>query len=342
VTGKPTHCRFAENFSYAIFHNNHSHTLKPLHSYSFVSLAILSLVTGNLRGQTRAIGAESLVLDNGAGNTITLQTPVGGWSGNIPFVIPISPAGSPPSGFIYPGTSAGQMLTWVAPNTTGPAPNNYAGGPQGSWQPIPLPALTGVNLQATTPGTQQTGNINVSGAIIGSNALTTGGLITASNNGGSLSIDPTGTGSGNFLQFNAAGGTTEDIYGTNGEWYVDINGNAVFNSLISFNTFYTPQISLNVAVDQSGEYYMGYGDFTVVEEGGNNSKVFLPEPASGRMVAVKFADATATDHMTVASPGIVASIDGQSIYTLNGYGGAHPNAITVVSDGDVWYIIGSH
>jgi hypothetical protein len=317
--------------------------LKPLHSYSIILLALLTLVAGNLHGQTRAIGAESFILDNGAGNTITLQTPAGGWSGNIPFVIPISPAGSPPSGFIYPGTAAGQMLTWVAPNTTGPAPNNYAGGPQGSWQPIPFPTFTGVNLQATTPGTQQGGNVNVSGTIIGGNALTTGGLITASNTGGgTVTIDPTGTGTGNLLQLNASGNSKEDIYGTNGEWYVDINGNAVFNSLISFNSFYTPQISLNVEDDQSGQYYMGYEDFTVIEQGGNNSYVSLPQPSSGRMVAVKFDDAKPTDQMTVAATGPVATIDGQSTYILNGYGGAHPNAITVVSDGDVWYIIGSH
>jgi hypothetical protein len=87
---------------------------------------------------------------------------------------------------------------------------------------------------------------------------------------------------------------------------------------------------------------MGYEDFTVIEQGGNNSYVSLPEPSSGRMVAVKFDDATPTDKLTVAAPGPVATIDGQSTYILNGYGGTHPNAITVVSDGDVWYIIGSH
>ncbi|MFI5201473.1 MAG: hypothetical protein ACHQNE_03720, partial [Candidatus Kapaibacterium sp.] len=84
---------------------------------------------------SRAIGAGALVLDDGSGNTITIQTPLSGWTGNIPFIIPIPPMGSPASGFTYAGTAANQILTWVMPNTTGPAPNYYPGGPQGSWQP---------------------------------------------------------------------------------------------------------------------------------------------------------------------------------------------------------------
>src|SRR5579872_3791502 len=100
------------------------------------SFAVLCCMSFSISANAqRAVGAKTLILDDGSGNTITIQTPVSGWTGNIPFLIPIPPAGSPSSGFTYAGTAANQILTWVAPNTTGPAPNFYAGGVQGSWQP---------------------------------------------------------------------------------------------------------------------------------------------------------------------------------------------------------------
>lgn len=104
-----------------------------LRSYTFSTFgAIVSilLLSGLAHGQTRAVGAGSLIIDDGSGHTITIQTPAGGWTGNIPFVIPIPPVGSPASGFTYAGTATNQILTWVLPNTTGPAPNNYPGGVQ--------------------------------------------------------------------------------------------------------------------------------------------------------------------------------------------------------------------
>src|SRR5665213_1507670 len=118
---------------------------------SRIFAAVFAILLGNslsARGQ-RAIGAESLVLDDGSGNTITIQTPASGWTGNIPFLIPIPPPGSPSSGFTYAGTAAGQVLEWVMPSTTGPAPNNYAGGAQGSWQPITLGAVVGISGAGT-------------------------------------------------------------------------------------------------------------------------------------------------------------------------------------------------
>ena len=125
--------------------------------------AILSLISISARAQ-RGIGSEKIIIDNGAGQTITIQTPLSGWTGNIPFVIPIPPPGSPNSGFSYPGTVANQILTWVMPNTTGPAPNNYAGGVQGSWQPTTLSGLnivTGTGTSGRIPiwtGTNTQGN----------------------------------------------------------------------------------------------------------------------------------------------------------------------------------------
>ncbi len=112
--------------------------------------ALVCALANLLHAQSRSLGAKAIILDDGAGHEITIITPTGGWTGNISYQLPIPPNNAAASGFTYSGTSAGQLLTWVAPNTTGPAPNNYAGGPQGSWQPISLSALGGISGAGTT------------------------------------------------------------------------------------------------------------------------------------------------------------------------------------------------
>ncbi len=122
----------------------------------FLAIALLAVAafTSDSQAQSRDLGARRLELDNGSGLTITLETPAGGWVGNIPFIIPIPPPGNPSSGFTYAGTAASQILTWVSPNAVGPAPNNYAGGVQGSWQPVStsfLNIVTGTGTNNTIP-----------------------------------------------------------------------------------------------------------------------------------------------------------------------------------------------
>jgi hypothetical protein len=115
--------------------------------------AALALLSTSANAQ-RTVGAKKLIIDNGFGQTITIQTPASGWSGNIQWVVPIPPPGNPSSGFSYPGSLANQILTWVMPNTTGPAPNSYPGGVQGSWQPTSLSSmsiLTGTGTAGTIP-----------------------------------------------------------------------------------------------------------------------------------------------------------------------------------------------
>ena len=201
----------------------------------------------------------------------------------------------------------------------------------------------GVTLQGTPPLVQETGSINLSGDIIGGSSLTTEGTITASNiGGGNLIIDPTGAGSGNLLQFNASGGTTEDIYGTGGHWDVTPTGLGTFSSIntLNVNTF---SLYTLLNIEQSGNYTLNVPNdptFTLLEEGGNGSFVHLVSPVQGRVIAIKFRDANSAHSMTVSAfPNL---IDGNTTYTLNGYGGAHPSGITLVCDGTDWYIIGSH
>src|SRR5579884_585582 len=86
----------------------------------------------------RSLGAQNFILDDGAGHTITLQTPAGGWTGNIPFLIPIPPTGNPPAGFVHIGTTLGQILEW-----------NPADGVQGAWDATTITALGGITGSGT-------------------------------------------------------------------------------------------------------------------------------------------------------------------------------------------------
>ncbi|HEY3875768.1 MAG TPA: hypothetical protein VGM92_09845, partial [Candidatus Kapabacteria bacterium] len=104
--------------------------------FAVISLGLFFCSEGH--AQSRSIGANALILDDGSGNTITLQTPASGWSGNIPFVIPIPPPGNPPSGFVHVGTAVNQFLTW-----------NPADGSQGAWDPTSI-GPSGIGGSGTT------------------------------------------------------------------------------------------------------------------------------------------------------------------------------------------------
>ncbi|MDP4236651.1 MAG: hypothetical protein Q8919_09410, partial [Bacteroidota bacterium] len=95
--------------------------------FSFMAIAIICLFAANASAQTgRILGARGLQLDDGNGNTITIQTPNGGWTGNVNYLLPQPPYPLGPSGWIAPGTLDGQIPVWdVALN---------------SWQPT-LPAI---------------------------------------------------------------------------------------------------------------------------------------------------------------------------------------------------------
>ncbi|MDP4287090.1 MAG: hypothetical protein Q8922_04055, partial [Bacteroidota bacterium] len=59
----------------------------------------------------RSIGANSIVLDDGSGHTITLEVPPGLGS-NYTYLLPPPPAGNAPAGFVVEGTSTGQTMYW--------------------------------------------------------------------------------------------------------------------------------------------------------------------------------------------------------------------------------------
>jgi hypothetical protein len=141
--------------------SNILNSMKRIQALLAVGLLVLGFTTS--AHAQRGIGGGNVVVGS-PGQTITIQAPGSGWSGNIPFIIPIPPAGNPNSGFTYAGTATNQILTWVLPNTTGPAPNAYAGGVQGSWQPTTLATLnipSGTGTANTIPkwtGTNSQGN----------------------------------------------------------------------------------------------------------------------------------------------------------------------------------------
>ena len=100
--------------------------MRRISSFLLAIVALSSFVTGVSAQIPRIMGVHQLQLDDRNGNTITLQTPSGGWSGNANYMLPQPPYPLGPSGWIAPGTLDGQIPIWdVASN---------------SWQPQ-IPAL---------------------------------------------------------------------------------------------------------------------------------------------------------------------------------------------------------
>jgi hypothetical protein len=103
--------------------------------------------------QSRAVGARSLILDDGTSNTITLQTPVGGWSGNFNWYIPVPPIAGATSGFVYPGGTLNDMLTWLpATQTYNNGITTYYGGTSGSWVPKTASSLGFISVGTAAGG----------------------------------------------------------------------------------------------------------------------------------------------------------------------------------------------
>jgi hypothetical protein len=74
-------------------------------------ITIAGVSTSN--AQNRAMGAQSFILDDGIGHTITIQIN-GTLSGSFVYNIPVPPVGNPPAGFVNVGTATGQLLYWNA------------------------------------------------------------------------------------------------------------------------------------------------------------------------------------------------------------------------------------
>lgn len=132
---------------------------------SMKSLAILVFsfaLALTASAQPRTFAAAALILDDGAGHTVTLTVPAG-LTGNFSWPIPLSTTGVG-SAFVDPGTLSGQILTWDALNL--------------KWSPT-----TG-GFVALSPIAQQTGYINVSGSITGGSLDASSGGIT---NAGAIS-----------------------------------------------------------------------------------------------------------------------------------------------------------
>jgi hypothetical protein len=118
---------------------------------SFVAVLLCLAFGTSVSAQTRSLGAHQLVLDDGAGNTITIQTPSSGWTGNIPFRLAIPPAGNPLAGFVNAGTVANQILYWNTTNNDWEAESVAAlGGITGTGTNGTIPLWTGTSTQGNS------------------------------------------------------------------------------------------------------------------------------------------------------------------------------------------------
>lgn len=132
--------------------------------YLIVAFAIAFLGTVALPSafaQNRTVGAQSILLDDGAGHTFRITAPAGLNGGNSPmsYSFPITPTGAA-SGFVTAGTLGGQTLFW----------NSAAG--HLDWEPLSV-IMNNTNGNGT--------NVTISAPLIVSNTInSTGGITGAS------------------------------------------------------------------------------------------------------------------------------------------------------------------
>jgi hypothetical protein len=113
---------------------------------SIATLSLLSIIGSGASAQNRTLGANKLILDDGLGRTMTIQTPSplpGPVGGNFIFSLPIPPAGNPPAGFVGIGTNP-QTLYWNTGNA--------------AWQATSVLSNDGVSAVGVT------GNFNIANA----------------------------------------------------------------------------------------------------------------------------------------------------------------------------------
>jgi hypothetical protein len=113
-------------------------TLPLAHCALSLLVLFFCLATG-ASAQSRDLGAERLVLDDGAGHSLRISVPSTGWTGlgTFDWVIPVQPLGADPAGFVEEGSSVLNTLTWNSGF-------NY-------WQATPSTSVTGSGTVNTLP-----------------------------------------------------------------------------------------------------------------------------------------------------------------------------------------------
>ncbi len=96
----------------------------------------------------RGIGAENVVVDDGAGHTITIQDPPG-LTGNYTWTLPISPTGVS-SAYVSPGTTNNSTLRWDAGTTSWLENTNVLATSAGA---LSATSIDNTPVGATTPST---------------------------------------------------------------------------------------------------------------------------------------------------------------------------------------------
>ncbi len=153
---------------------------------------------GTSQAQNRTLGARSIVLDDGAGHTFTIQTPTP-MLGNVIYKLAIPPAGNPPAGFVNLGTLGGQTLYWNSTNGDWEASNVITNNTNGNGTNVsitaplmissPTATATQLLLQAPSAGNTtafqaQTQGANITYTLPASQAGVAGQVLT--NNGSGM------------------------------------------------------------------------------------------------------------------------------------------------------------
>ncbi|MEO6938684.1 MAG: hypothetical protein ABI444_00865, partial [Candidatus Kapaibacterium sp.] len=269
---------------------------------------LLTLATGSASAQNRSLGANKLILDDGLGRTMILQTPSplpGAVGSSYTFTLPVPPAGNPPAGFVNLGTVAGQTLYWNSTN--------------GDWE-----ASSVITNNTNGNGT----NVTITAPIIASasttlSALNTTGVVHNSNTGllstslVSLTADVSG-----ILPI-ANGGT-----GSNAQNFVDlttaqsVGGAKTFTASTVANTFASSGATItggSINATPVGATTSSTGAFTTLTASGSTNVGALNGTTNtfGGNDAVSNAGTTNTFGGGIISPGAAQNNFGASAATNN-------------------------
>jgi hypothetical protein len=269
---------------------------------------LLTLATGSASAQNRSLGANKLILDDGLGRTMILQTPSplpGAVGSSYTFTLPVPPAGNPPAGFVNLGTVAGQTLYWNSTN--------------GDWE-----ASSVITNNTNGNGT----NVTITAPIIASaattlSALNTTGVVHNSNTGllstslVSLTADVSG-----ILPI-ANGGT-----GSNAQNFVDlttaqsVGGAKTFTASTVANTFASSGATItggSINATPIGATTTSTGAFTTLTASGSTNVGALNGTTNtfGGNDAVSNAGTTNTFGGGIISPGAAQNNFGASAATNN-------------------------
>jgi hypothetical protein len=260
-------------------------------------------VAGAAHAQSRAFGAETFIMDDGAGHTYTLQTPTG-MTSNFVFSFPIPPSGNPPAGFVNAGTAPGQTLYWD--NTGAGTPPGFTG----QWMPsnvitnntngdgtnvtITAPILgthTGNVLGPAAPGTDGT-YLTVNGANGGATEVVINGDLSVTGTLGAIGTGVFTTVSTTNLEGNPLG-TTINVMDALSTGNIIPSADVTYSlgtSALRWNELWTPNVTNSgtaLTLQQTGDV-MGTSQLILQDRTGSNGALFTQTGSAGNLVDFGF------------------------------------------------------